>query len=90
MTAIEPFEVFMLPGGRGKLVETAEWRIVDAESVRRVHALRHFTFSPVSELRHHQLRSVKIAPHIDGQTVQLDINSVIRPFRHGADRHTPR
>jgi hypothetical protein len=80
VSEIRPFNVVMVPAGLGKLVETIEWPIVDDDLVKRVHAIRHFTFEPVAGLDDHQLREIKLQTHVEGLTVQADISSSIRRF----------
>jgi hypothetical protein len=82
VSEIHPFSVIMIPAGVGKLIETIEWPIVDRGEVKRVYAIRHFTFEPTQALRREQLRDVRIEPpRADGLRLQLRINSAIRPFR---------
>jgi hypothetical protein len=78
VSEIRPFSVIMLPAGLGKLIETIEWPIAEDDVVRRVYAIRHFTFEPVAQLEDHQLRDVTIESQVDGLSVRLDINSSIR------------
>ncbi|WP_460305861.1 hypothetical protein [Actinocorallia aurea] len=78
VTEIQPFNVVMIPAGPGGMIETAEWPIVDDGQVKRVHAIRDFTFDPTAGLAGHQLRHVQIESASDGLALRLRIQSTIR------------
>jgi hypothetical protein len=90
VTAIEPCEAVMVPGGAGKIVETIELPLFEGERRLVVHAARTFTFTPRSDLPDLQLRFIDIEPRVSGNTVGVTITSAIWPFHARARSPEPR
>lgn len=80
VTEVQPFDVIMLPSGQGSMTETAEWPIVDSGVLKRIHAVRYFSFDPTARLSGHQLREVRIDLSANELSLRLGIRSVIRRF----------
>lgn len=80
VSEIHPVWVVMIPSGPGRLTETIEWSVVDADKTKRFHAVRDFTFSPSAELPALQLRDVTLTADKGERNVSVSIVSRIVPF----------
>jgi len=80
VSAIEPFQVVMLPQGAGKIIEVISLPLIEQGKRITLQSVRHFTFTPGSELRQLQLRHTIVDHSVETSRVRVNTKSTIQPF----------